>query len=447
MLGVGLDLRPQFSAEVPVPLPAGLGWNSEAHPVRITRGIGGFRSETVPRDLVDPAIWSGAAFHVDAASGDDANSGLGAADGDFANAKRTIWAAFVAGNSTEAPYRVIVKPGLYAESDFTRNGNDEPSQPVAVIGWGGEVRYRTGPWQVSWMDQGGTFSTMTSAVSRVFRTDVLTARGHYTELAEVADVAVCTATPDSWCENGGTVHVNIGGAPGPGDIALMRSFHGARFLSHAADLYLENVHCEGGISGALHCDAMASRNVVAVKSSFRYSAPPTPSAAQDAARLRRTSGLLAFFDCDASAGAKDGWNFHEDGVAGMHVLMERCTGFDNGALGATSCNALTNHDAVRMIVLGGGFGHSSNGTEVHCIQQTTSFLAGCRAVARDVDGTSVAYKCSFEGVMWLYEAVGDAAGAASNLAIEANSGTVFTRGFQAVAGGVSATSGGSVSPF
>ena len=83
---------------------------------------------------------------------------LGAADGDFAHAKRTIWAAFVAGNSTAAPYRVIVKPGLYAESDFTRNGNDEPSQPVAVIGWGGEVRYRTGPWQVSWRDQGGTFS-------------------------------------------------------------------------------------------------------------------------------------------------------------------------------------------------------------------------------------------------------------------------------------------------
>lgn len=447
MLGVGLDLRPQVPGEVAVPLPAGLGWNSEAHPIEIIRGIGGFRSETVPRDLVDPGIWTGAAIHVDGVAGDDANSGLGAADGDFTAAKRTIWAAFVAGNATSAPYRVIVKAGRYKEADFTRNGNDEPTQPVAVIGWGGPVRYRTGPWEQVWSDAGGTFSTVKSAVSRVFRTDVLTARGHYSELAEVSDVATCAATPDSWCDDGGTVHVNVGGPPGTEDIALMRTFHGARFLGHVHDLYLEDIHCEGGITGALHCDPVASRNVVAVRSSFRYSAPTTPSGAQDAVRVRRTAGLVAFFDCDASQGAKDGWNFHEDGVPGMHVLMERCIGFDNGAFGAISCNALTSHDAVKMIVLGGDYGYSRNGTEVHCIQQTASFLAGCRAVARDVDGTSVAYQCSFEGSMWLYEAVADADGAGSNHAIEADSGSVYTRGFRAVSGAVVTSGGGTVTPF
>ncbi|KKL85905.1 hypothetical protein LCGC14_1950080 [marine sediment metagenome] len=62
-------------------------------------------------------------------------------DGDFANVKRTIHAAFVAGNATGAAYRVLVMAGEYAEGAFTRNGNDEPNQLVAVIGWGGALRY------------------------------------------------------------------------------------------------------------------------------------------------------------------------------------------------------------------------------------------------------------------------------------------------------------------
>ena len=447
MLGIGLSLQPQATGQVPVPLPPGFNWNSAAHPVSITRSAAGFRSETAPRDLVDPAIWTGAALHVDGVAGDDANSGLGATDGDFSAAKRTIWAAFVAGNATNAPYRVIVKPGAFEESAFTRNGNDEPSQPVAVIGWGGDVMYRTGPWSVAWTDAGGTFSAGISAVKRAFRTDVRNPRGLYSELTEVADPATCATTPDSWCDDGGIVHVNIGGTPGAGDVALIRSFHGARFLTHADDLYLENIHCQGGITGALHCDGPADRNVVAVNCSFRYSAPSNPASPLDAARVRRTNGLAAFFDCDASFGAKDGWSFHEDGHAGLHVLLERCTGSDNGAFGATSVNALSTHDAIRMIALGGTFGWSRVGTEVHCIQTTESFLAGCRAVARDIDGTSVAYKCSNPSFMWLLDAVADADGAAANHAIEANAGTVFTRGFQALSGGIETSSGGSVSPF
>lgn len=447
MLGLGIGLKPALPAERPVDLPAGFGWDSGRFPVQIIRGGAGFRSETDPRALVDPGIWSGAAIHVDGATGDDGNTGLGAQDGDFSTAKRTIWAAFVAGNASAAPYRVIVKPGQYEESAFTRNGNDEPSQPVAIIGWGGMVQYRTGPWQVNWSDQGGTYSAPVSAVRRVFRTDQTTAQGHYTELTQVADIATCAATDQSWCDDAGTVHVNIGATPGAGDIALIRSFHGARFMTHTDDLYLENIHCEGGITGALHCDAVATRNVVGVNCAFRYSAPGNPAAPLDAARVRRTDGLVAFFDCDASFGAKDGWSFHEDGTPGMHVLLENCTGFGNGVDPATSCNGLTTHDAIRLITLGGEYGWSRNGTEVHCIQTTQSFLAGTRAVARDIDGSSTAFKCSNQSLMWLLESVADADGGATNLAIEANGGTVYTRGFQAVSGSISASNGGSVQGF
>lgn len=400
-----------------------------------------------PRSLVDPAIWSGPLFHVDSEQGDDGRSGLGGFDGDFSEAVRTIYRAFELGNATGAAYRVAIKPGLYQESSFTKNGQREPSHPVAILGWGGAVRYRTGPHSVTWADQGGTFTTSLSAVRRVFRSDETTEAGIARELTQVEDEGVCAATPNSWCDVSGTIHVNIGAVPGPSDIILLRSFHGARFLSHSHDLYLEDIHCEGGITGTLHCDATATRNIVGVRSSFRYAAPSNPNAPYDAVRIRRTKGLCAFFDCDASGGAKDGWSFHEDGNAGMEVLLENCRGTGNGAGTATSCNGFTTHDGVVAALLGGVFGYSSNGTELHCIQNTKTWCLGTTAIARDSDGTSVAFKCSNAAQMWLEKTQADASGAGTALAIEANGGTVLTRGHQSRAGGTATSNGGSISTF
>ncbi len=447
MIAVGATLGAPSAPERAVAMPAGMGW---AAPDPLIRAVGAtYRAGRDPRSLVDPAIWTGPAIHVDGVSGDDSRSGLGAADGDFGDAVRTIHAAFSAGNLTGGAYRVIVRAGRFAESAFTRNGRVEPAFPVAILGWGGPVIYRTGPFAVDWTLSGGLAHAAVSGVKRVFRTDLCTDRGHFTELARVVDEAACRATPESWCETPGGVAVNRGdGAqPGPEDLALLRGFHGARFLSHAADLYLEDIHCEGGITGTLHCDAEGARNLVAVGCSFRYAAPSSPAAPADAVRVRRLAGLAAFFGCDASFGAKDGWSFHEDGTPGLHVLLSGCTGHDNGAPGAQSCNAVTTHDGVRAVIAGGRFGLSRNGTEMHFIQDTRTWIAGARAQARDVDGSSVAYKCSNAGRLWLEDAVADAAGGDAPLAVEANGGTVGLRRFRAISGGVAAYSGGSVGPF
>jgi hypothetical protein len=449
MLGAGLGLAPHysFSSSTVVNFPTGFGWDHARFPLEVTEQAGQFSSDLVPRDLVDPAIWTGVAIHVDRASGDDSNSGLGAFDGDFASAKRTIYAGFLAGNATGAPYRVIVNSGEYEESAFTRNGNDEPDQAVAILGWNGPVRFRTGPFSVNWADAGGSFSAPVSSVKRLFRTDVLTPEGYYTELSKAADLAACQATLDTWFLDGSTVHVNIGGQPAADTIALIRGFHGARFMTHASDMYLEDIHCEGGITGALHFDPIAARNIVGVNCSFRYAAPSNFNVPLDAVRVRRTNGLVAFFDCDASIAAKDGWSFHEDGVSGMHVLLQNCTGLQNGIAPATSCNGFTTHDAIRSIVLGGYFGLSRNGTEVHCIQSTQTWLVGTLATARDIDGTSVAFKCSNQSTMWLQNTKADAAGSALNYAIEANAGSVFTRNHFDVSGVYDVTVGGTISGF
>ncbi|WP_415919312.1 hypothetical protein [Tateyamaria sp. SN6-1] len=446
MLGLAVGMQPTYSARRVVPFPAGFAWDQGRFGLQISETGGRYVADVDPRDLVDPAIWAGPAFHV-SASGDDYNSGLAATEGDFTDAKRTIYGAFRAGNATGAPYRVVVNADTYEGSAFTRNGNDEPTQPVAVVAHGGRVRYRTGPFSVTWTDAGGTYSAAVSSVRRVFRTDILTPEGLFSELTQVADVSACAATPDSWVLDGSTVHVNVGAAPGATDIAMMRSFHGARFMDHADDFYIEGFDIEGGITGALHFDESAARNIVGVDCTFRYSAPSNPSAPQDAVRVRRTDGLVAFFGCDASFGAKDGWSFHDDGTLGMHVLLQDCSSWRNGAFGASSVNGFTLHDRVYGVSLNGSYGLSRNGSEVHIIQDAQAWIAGGQAVARDVDGGSTAFKCSNASTIWLQDVVADAAGSAADYAVEANAGTVFTRGFTALSGTVEISSGGSVTPF
>jgi hypothetical protein len=448
MIGTRVGVTSGNAGQRPPVPPPGLGWTGPALNLRWSGG--GWRPNLTPRAVVTPAIWTGAAIHVDGVAGMDTNSGLGAADGDFTAAKRTIHAAFTAGNATGAPYRVIIKPGTFENTSFTNNGLVEPSQPLAIIGWNGRVDYRAGPRTQSWtLDQGTTYVATITSVLRVFRTDLLTPEGLYTELVSVADQATCRSTVGSFFKGAAdAIHVNIGKVPSTTDVVPIRAFHGARFMTHTGDLYLENIHCQGGISGALHCDAISTRTIVGVNCSFRYSSPSTAAIVPlDAVQIRRVNGLVAFFDSDASEGAKDGWNFHDDGNPVMRVLLVNCTGFRNGALGATSCNAFTTHDGVVAAVLGGQFGQSQTGTEVHCIENTRTWIVGADVIARDPDGSSTCFKCSNASMMWLDGTRADAAGGTVNLGIEANGGQVFRRAHRAVAGGELVSDGGAISPY
>ncbi len=433
--------------------PTALGWDNDRFPIIAGKADGKYGVILNPRELVNPAIWTGPAYHVDGTLGNDANTGLGAFEGDFRQAKRTIHSAFTAGNATGAPYRVICKPGIINNNAFSNNGAVEPNQHVAIIGWGGKIEYKTWPQSVTWtLDSGTTYVTNLSSVNRVFRTDQLTPKGNFTELTHAASLADCRLTVGTWWKDGSNNnYVNIGSVPGTGTIALVRNFNGARFLTHTGDLYLENVVCEGGITGALHCDAIATRSIVGVDCAFRYSSPSTVGSPLDAVQIRRTNGLVAFFNCDASGGAKDGWNFHSDANPTMFALLVNCTGFDNGCsnglIAATSCNAITGHDDVIVAVVGGDFGYSKNGTEVHFIETSKVWLLGSTVTARDVDGESTAYKASNSVQMWLEDTTADAAGAATNYAIDANGGTVLKRNHTNVAGTETTSAGGSIGTF
>ncbi len=280
MLGTGVGFQPQyrFSAAKALSLPSWVGWNQIRFPIEVTDTAVVFVFNLMPLDLVDPEIWTGAAIHIDNSAGDDNNSGFAAMDGDFTAAKRTIYRAFIARNATGSKHRVILKAGQYEESAFTRNSKDEPNQPFAILGWGGPIQYRTGSFSVNWLDAGGSYSSPVSAMKSVFRTDVLSPDGYFTEQVAVPDLISCQATLGTWFLDGGMVHVNIGSQPTSGGIALIRSFHGAPLMTHAADIYLEDIHCEGGSTSALHLNRSSTRNIIGVNCSFQYWVPSNPSA-------------------------------------------------------------------------------------------------------------------------------------------------------------------------
>ncbi|MEO9574267.1 MAG: hypothetical protein ABJ360_16430 [Roseobacter sp.] len=131
MLAVAVGMQPQYSSRVAVPFPTGFTWDQGRFGFDLTRSGGRFETDLNPRDLIAPAVWSHPAFHVDRV-GNDSSDGVGAQDGDFFNAKRTIHAEFDARNATDASYRVLVNANTFWGSAFARNGQIEPEQPVAV---------------------------------------------------------------------------------------------------------------------------------------------------------------------------------------------------------------------------------------------------------------------------------------------------------------------------
>ncbi len=74
-----------------------------------------------------------------------------------------------------------------------------------------------GAWTQSWaLLSGTTFVATITSVMRVFRTDVMTPEGLYTELAIAPDLAACLATPGTWFKDGADgIHVNIARCQGP----------------------------------------------------------------------------------------------------------------------------------------------------------------------------------------------------------------------------------------
>jgi len=431
--------------------PRALGWTGNAITPTFTKTEGTYKSPVNPRTLVDPAIWTGEAFYVAASSGNSGNDGS-----DFENAFSTIHAAITAGNATNAPFCIYVDADEELnESSFSSNGNVAPTENFALVGVSGAQEravYVSGPpvADVTWtLDSGTMYTTAESATKRVLNMSELDAYGLPTDLTEVADSATCAVTNDSYAVDGSTVYVNIGEDP-DGKLRVLRNFNTAGNWNAEVDIYMENFEIWGGGTGCFSLDSNVDRNVIG--QNVRFMAPASAnkgSSPKDAMTIQNSGGLVAFFNSEASMGHKDGWNFHHNTDTNpMFVLLLSCVGYRNGADSDGSSNNFTTHDDIVAIAVGCTFSEAYYGTDVHCIQETRTWLADCAVVSRDGDGSSTCYQCSADAFMWIEDSSADAQdGGSTNYAIEANGGTVKTRNFAVIAGDIYAYNGGSIGAF
>jgi hypothetical protein len=79
MSGAGVGIQPQYRAVVAEGLSFsfGFGWDQIRFPIGVECTGSAFNTDLNLSDLDDLNIWTGTAVHVDSATGDDSNTGLG----------------------------------------------------------------------------------------------------------------------------------------------------------------------------------------------------------------------------------------------------------------------------------------------------------------------------------------------------------------------------------
>lgn len=394
--------------------PEAIGWPAAYHFNAAELANGRFAALVNPRALVNSNIWTGPAYYVSTNGNDTTGTGLSAAP------VRSIWKAIQLGNSNGAPYRVLVGAGMYRMTN-SLNGYPsgwptppasaliEPSQPCAIIANGGRVIHTAQVDVASFPTaKDGTFANTylianSQSTRRVFDRLARDQFGSFVELVAAASAAACNTTPNSFFQSGSSLYINRtdGVAPTYANTAILANTYVASILAGTADLYVEGIDFEGGNNGAFHVDALGSRNVVMVGCTANYAgSSATPI---DGVRIRRVSGLVALFRCQANCNSKDGLNFHADGATGMCVITSQCRAVDNGKFSSTSNNGWTTHDDVRACDIGGEYGPCNDGASAHAIETTTTWMLGTvarRRVANGVNGNSP-FKVSNSGIMIL----------------------------------------------
>lgn len=303
---------------------------------------------------------------------------------------RTITKAIAVGNASAAPYKVIVLAGSYNRTQsFNSNVNTKPTQDCAFIASGGRVV--VGSWDDFTAPSAdathtNTYSYANTNVDRVLDLTKMDRFGKYVELRNVPTAARCNVTPDSWALVSGTLYINRGDGTAVTNVntRVIRQT-GVLELDGTVNVFL------GGLSGNDGFDLMGGNSagllnaqtglpsatahaIVAANSSFRWAGGLTGTSAR-CINLDSINGIGAFFNCDASAGATDGFNIHNTNAASTTGLITvNCTGFDNGRGVSTSCNAWTNHeDSWGIDVCGsyegnhGGTARSVNAAKAHFV--------------------------------------------------------------------------------
>lgn len=345
--------------------PTAFAWDFTTYPMYINSSTQGASAVSLaPESMIDPLCFAGVLYYVSPTGSDAANGTTPLTP------VASIWKAIQLGNATSAPYRIKVAAGTYYRANsFTNNSTVFPTQSLMIEATGGRVV--TGAFDsLSWAVDGtftNTYSTTRGGTVRVFNTTTLDESGDYTELTMVADAATCNTTPGSWVLVGSTLYVRRS------DGAAVTNINTRAYLSVACvihpigcpAMYVKGVDCEGstdvlGVVG-INGDAtnLTPRKSAWVNCSMKYSG--SAASMNNGVAAVGFYGLIAFFGCNASNNAADGFNAHNSLGSRTHLLTVNCTGFNNGKFTSQSNNGLTVHETVAAIDVGGEYARNHGG--------------------------------------------------------------------------------------
>lgn len=359
--------------------PNGFAW-PESAPKITARSYGGrVECSHAPEDLIDLSIFV-QTYYVDAAGGNDANSGLS-----WALRKKTIGNARRAAIASGLPSRILVyaKGGetWYPRNRSFADDNAHVVSTVPMLIEAIEGRVRTGPYDdLVWSKTAGytnVYQANRTATVRVMNPSVADAAhgGHELEYTWItgadlaAKLATLDATEGAWATDGGVVYTHCHGHE-PATNRNVRVVIQSLSLSWNCnqDLFVRGFDFYGGTQGNIYIRGGSTNRVVFDDCLFRFAGNTNTyesgTVGPDAAQVLGC-GLFAAYNSRFDLAAKDGANFHAEGAVIPAALLVGCKGYRNGLAPSVSNNGFTAHDGVKAISIGCDWTGSRGTNSVH----------------------------------------------------------------------------------
>jgi hypothetical protein len=323
-------------------------------------------------------------------SGDDSNPGT------YASPFRSLKKCIEAANAGNQPCRVLVSSGEYLEG----NGFEgiSPTVDTAFVAAGGVVttgrivsNYSAFAFHSTYSRTAYVNPTPTGGVSRVLDLTRVNEFGNFVELLKVPSEALANETPGSYFEGSALfIHRADGSLPTAQNTRILVT--GNNFvLTSQVNVYVGTEDnsvwqvqgAPNSFAGAdpgamivyLSNPSIARKAFVCENVQADYAGEAT--AGVNGITIHKWNGIAAFFNCTASAAAKDGFNAHNAGgtlAQNTSVLTVNCGADDLGRLNQ-SANGLTLHEAVVGIDIAGRYRRGRGGT-IHNINNSRHWLLG-----------------------------------------------------------------------
>lgn len=393
--------------------PAAMGWDSARYPATAyisasgqDRPVGAVPAADAMLATHFAAALAAAPIYVDKSTGNDTTG-----NGSSGNKYATYTKAQQVANAAGVPAHIIMTGGPSREYQLAEGFNGSAIQPTVmtvITATNGFVRSSTRYSATFGGSKDATFgNTYVAAISttQIARLIMLRKLKDGSDEGEdairVADAATCNATPGSYCVVGTNLYYNPwdGIAPVAANTSVFQAGTG-NFRTAAAtpvSVWLraetdrDGWLFEGGSTGAFRAvySALPSQQIILAMDNvrMRYAGTRHASNVNQGVQSRQVEvdglhGLLIARNCHVGSSGDDGWNIHRTlNGATTYVMLVNCTGERSGipdpsaSAPILSCNVLTIHGDVMLVVVGGSF-ERSYGRTFYAVGSSKAWLVG-----------------------------------------------------------------------